>query len=299
MRAFRIWATAVVLLLSGLVWSTPVAASAAATPTAVCAATGETGMQSGSIAVNGTTRSYSVFVPQSWDGTRSVPVVYLFHGRYGQAVDQLWASGLWRYAQQHGFIVVAPQAAGDPIDWDLNTSTDADFVLALQAEIAGQWCVDTARQYAAGYSAGSAVTQALACYGIGTFEGYSGAAGQRWPGGCTNTAGFDFVYFHGTADAYAPYNGEGSIQSVQWAMYQLAAFDGCSTHDPDTATAVGTDVTRYTWTTCTNGRHVDVYVMNGAGHVWPGAEYIAGLGPQPASLDASEVLVATWSLAGP
>lgn len=276
-------------------------ANAATTTTTTCKGSGQTGMQSGTITVGGKTRTYEIYVPTSWTGKTKVPVVYYFHGMYGQAVDQVWASQFWKDADKYGFLVVGPQAGGDPIDWDTHTGTDvatsdANFVLQLQQAIATKWCVDTTRQFAAGYSSGSNVTQQLACYGVGNFKAYAGSAYTAWPSGCPNKSGFDYTYFHGTADPFDPFWGDSNFPSVQYSMYQMAATDGCSTTDPNQITTVASDVTKYTWTTCTAGHHIDVYIMDGAGHIWPGSDYIASLGPQPKSLVAADVLTAAWGL---
>ncbi len=170
--------------------------------------------------VGSKTRSYVVYAPAKWSAARKTAVLYILHGQYGQALGTIEGTKTRYQADKDGFLLVAPQGEGGAnSNWDYTSGTgvdgsDANFLLQLPALIATNWCIDPARQYIAGYSAGSAVTHVMACYGGFPFAGYAGAAAQNWNSGCTNPKPFDFLYFHGTADPYVPFQGNAQINSV-------------------------------------------------------------------------------------
>ncbi len=253
-----------------------------------------------SMTLGTTRRAYTVYAPASWTPARKVPAVYLFHGMGGDATGTIWGSRMKVQADQDGFLVVAPQALGSPTDWDVTpalqvSGSDAQLVSQLPATIVATWCVDPARQYATGYSAGSVLTHAMACYGGFPYVGYSGAAAQPWSASCPNPEPFDFVYFHGTADPYVPFGGNADVPSVEWSARTMAAKNGCEAQP--TTTSVGTDVTSYLWSHCLGGKRQLVDVVEGGGHIWPGADAIPSLGAQTTTISADQVISDFWHLA--
>src|SRR5687768_7249400 len=56
-----------------------------APPTGGCGTAGATGVQNGTIDVAGTARTYVLFVPSGYDGSRSFPLVFAWHGRTSNA----------------------------------------------------------------------------------------------------------------------------------------------------------------------------------------------------------------------
>lgn len=250
--------------------------------------------------VGSKTRSYVVYAPAKWSAARKTAVLYILHGQYGQALGTIEGTKTRYQADKDGFLLVAPQGEGGAnSNWDYTSGTgvdgsDANFLLQLPALIATNWCIDPARQYIAGYSAGSAVTHVMACYGGFPFAGYAGAAAQNWNSGCTNPKPFDFLYFHGTADPYVPFQGNAQINSVAAAAYGMAALDHC-TGGPS-ATRLGTDVIQYDFTSCAGGVRLRYDILQGGGHVWPGADQNAELGPNTTTISADQVISEFWNL---
>ena len=76
-----------------------------------------TGLFTQTLSHNGITREYIVYVPDSYDGDASVPLMLNFHG-FGQRADQyLKFADMRSLADSENFILVYPQGTlldGDP-----------------------------------------------------------------------------------------------------------------------------------------------------------------------------------------
>ena len=58
---------------------------------------------------NGETREYHLHIPNSYDGSSDVPLLFNFHGFGGTATDQLEWADMRSLAEEHNFILVYPQ----------------------------------------------------------------------------------------------------------------------------------------------------------------------------------------------
>ena len=111
---------------------------------------------------DGLTREYSFYVPASYDGTTSFPLLYNFHGGNGVIADWQTTADMRPIADTANFILVYPQARQDPSDGNsLNwlpktpgTFDDVPFISALIDTIASDYQIDQNRIYACGYSFG-------------------------------------------------------------------------------------------------------------------------------------------------
>jgi polyhydroxybutyrate depolymerase len=65
---------------------------------------------------DGLTREYSIYVPASYDGTTSFPLLFNFHGGGGVIANQIAIADMSPIADTANFIVVYPQARQDPSD---------------------------------------------------------------------------------------------------------------------------------------------------------------------------------------
>ena len=65
---------------------------------------------------DGLTREYSIYVPASYDGTTSFPLLFNFHGGGGHIASQIAIADMSPIADTANFIVVYPQARPDPSD---------------------------------------------------------------------------------------------------------------------------------------------------------------------------------------
>jgi phospholipase/carboxylesterase len=103
----------------------------------------------------GTRGAYSLYVPETYDPSRTMPLVAALHGGSGNGGAFLWS---WlREARTRGFILLAPTAAGPT--WSLmEPPVDAANITRMLDEIGGRWNVDRARMLLTGMSDGGTYT---------------------------------------------------------------------------------------------------------------------------------------------
>ena len=98
---------------------------------------------------------FSVYVPESLDGSRPAPLILALHGGAGHGRLFLWS---WlREARTRGAILVAPTATGDT--WSLmDPEVDSAHLARILDLIAARWPVDPARRLLTGMSDGGTFT---------------------------------------------------------------------------------------------------------------------------------------------
>lgn len=223
----------------------------------------------------GVAREYILHVPPSYTGSDAVPLVVNLHGFAGSAQAQARNSALPAKADEEGFIVVTPQATGDPAQWDIVAdSSDVTFIDDLLDELTADLCIDQARVYVTGLSNGAAMTVTLACQLSDRIAAIAPVAGVY---SCPPTEPVSVIAFHGDADPAVPFEGGrvGGEDSglayppVEESMRQWADHDGCDEQPVSERAAESARVVRYAG--CDRGTSVELYVVEGGGHSWPGA----------------------------
>jgi polyhydroxybutyrate depolymerase len=249
-----------------------------------------------SFTFDGARRTYVLYVPARYDGTRAVPVVFEFHGFGSNAHQQVRYGNFEPLADRDGFLIVAPDGQGEGSARHFDYTTDVRMVGALLDRIEQTFCVDTQRVYSTGMSNGGAMTVVLACTMANRFAAFGPVAALGYHEGCGGNRAVPIVGFAGTADPVVPFNG-GRVNCCGGAEVQPApaSMAGWSTHDkcaqPPDETRVGTDVTKRTWTGCAPGGDVTFYAVNGGGHTWPGsAVHVDRLGKTTTSIDATATI---------
>ena len=124
-----------------------------------------------SLQYDGNNRQYELYIPQSYDGSENVPLLFNFHAGNGTSDSQIYISDMRNLADENNFILVYPQAIADPTDggslnWMFKGESDHDdiyFVEAMIDEIATQYSIDQSRVYACGYSLGGEFVHELLC----------------------------------------------------------------------------------------------------------------------------------------
>lgn len=137
---------------------------------------GETGFFYSEEKVNGVIRRWYTYVPSSYTGEEGVPLVLAIHG-YSSSIDAFTGDSRWQdVAEEHGFIVVFPQAyMSRPVMGNINAPVwntysfalgedavdDVVFLEQLIALTEERYSIDSERIYATGHSNGSTMTWAL------------------------------------------------------------------------------------------------------------------------------------------
>ncbi len=232
---------------------------------------------------------------------RPAPLVLLFHGYggSGEGIDQY--TDLPAQAAARGYLVASPDGSVDPKvggttkSWQLDAQgTDAAFVSALVAHLEATRCVDEARLYLAGFSAGAAFTLLYTCHHEGQVAAMATVA-VDFQLGCTRP--ISLIAFHGTLDPAVPFaNGvkgaslpDVAVRGTELNMGDWARLDHCSPTSTDTV--LGTQVTRQIWPGCTHGTAVVLYRVEGGGHSWPGALTDDGGGMTTRQIQANQLML--------
>ena len=99
--------------------------------------------------------AFSLYVPETYDPSRAMPLVAALHGGSGNGGAFLWS---WlREARTRGFILLAPTAAGPT--WSMmEPPVDAGHITRMLDEIGGRWNLDRSRLLLTGMSDGGTYT---------------------------------------------------------------------------------------------------------------------------------------------
>ena len=267
-----------------------------------------------SIESGGVSRDYLLHVPASYTGDETVPLVLNFHGLGPNATDQANLSNLPAKADVEGFIVVGSQGLGSTLiptaHWNvvlaptsIGEADDLGFVIDLLDALEAELCIDPEHVFVAGMSNGAEMASRLACSLSHRIAAVAPVAGVYFPPlsaeipeapGCPDTAGpVSIIAFHGDADTIVPFNGGmGDLEGIQLTfrdiddviMPEWAANNGCRTTPEEQQVTEHVRLLRYPG--CDQGAGLELYVVAGGRHQWPGAEDF----PQP---DAADEISAT------
>lgn len=235
----------------------------------------------------GETREYLVHLPPGLE-SRPVPLVLNFHGFTSNAAEQEALSGMSALADEAGFIVVYPQALGDPTNWRVGpgefTERDTTFVRDLIDAMQREFPVDPKRIYATGISNGGGMVNRLGCDLADRLAAIAPVSGAYLLSeSCQPARPMPVLAFHGTGDHIVPYEGAGKALPPipQWAAH-WAERDGC---DPESQVFFDEGgVLGERWAECDGAAEVVLYTLDGGGHTWPGA------GPLASEIDASQTM---------
>ena len=265
----------------------------------------------------GRDRSYRVHVPRGYDGETPAPVVLAFHGGGSNAQQMERYCGLSAKADKGGFVVAYPNGTARPESMTLTWNTglalmyatrkkidDVAFTRLLLDDLESCVVVDRRRVFATGISNGAMMCYLLAeklSDRIAAIAPVAGTmAAPRHPPGRP----VPVVHFHGTEDHHAPIGGgigkrsrvRRRFPSADNTMAAWARINGCpgepkTTPLPDVAND-GMRVTHKAYGPGKNGAAVELYVIDGGGHTWPGAasDLRGLLGPTTRDISANDVM---------
>lgn len=282
----------------------------------------------------GEERSYLRYIPKSGasrEGAGDPAPLVLDFPAYPPAEMEAAFSGLTKpdadgsvLADEVGAVVITPEpinGAGALLTWNYvvtdGWTDDIQFVVDLLDEVEATVCIDADRVLATGFAVGGVFASIVTCELPERIAVLATVSGLYDPEGCAGDAAKPVVSFHGTGDRFIPF--DGSIGSgpanlglsaettagLAFMFDRPGAIDssnswaergGCATEpveeaaDPD----AGPGVTRMVWPGCDDGADVELYVIDGGEHAWPGSIGMAAseglLGPVSDEIDATEVI---------
>ena len=237
------------------------------------------------IQFDGLTREYSIYVPASYDGISSFPLLFNFHGGGGDIASQIAIADMSPIADTANFIVVYPQARQDPsngnsFNWipkTPGTFDDVPFISSLIDTIASNYQIDQTRIYACGYSLGGDMSFELGCKLSNRIAAIAPVARtmQANPNSfCSPVHPTGVLTILGTDDFISPYNGI-TFGGVEYYLSAAATHSYWASHNncnlTSTMSTVSSSVERYTWSTASGCAYVEELKVIGGGHDWPGS----------------------------
>jgi polyhydroxybutyrate depolymerase len=260
--------------------------------------------------------TYVQHVPPGYDGTSAVPLVLGLHGWSEPAIVLGIQSDLGAAADRDGFVAVYPDITRPTPLWDTALDgADVEWIGALLDSLEQTLCIDTDRVYVTGMSNGAMMTSTLACTMADRIAAVAPVAGVRLPDGCAPSRPVPMIAFHGTDDQYLAFDGgygakvaglaspdgSGTLGAVEATgpdavpvlerVQSWSYLDGCDGQLGDEPLA--DDVTLHRNEGC--GVPVELYVVDGGGHTWPGSDFDATItdlvGHVTESIDATALMV--------
>ncbi len=250
----------------------------------------------------GAAHAVRVVVPTGSTGSRA-PVVIGFHGLGATGPDQARLSGYEALAEREGFIAVHPTSVVDGSDggiaWQLapggDGRDDVAFTVALIDELVAGWCADPDRVFVTGMSNGGFFVARLVCELSDRIAAAVSVAGMFRPDGCAPARVVPYLAFHGTADEFVPFDGDGEslllgaggslpaelfTTDMPVTFAEFAAGAGCDPAPIDTVVDPLVDggrgtMVRHTYSGCDGGMPMAFVEVVGGGHTWPGAGGVA------------------------
>ena len=214
-------------------------------------------------------RRYILSVPTNYNNTHAYKLVISFHQRDGNDIQNY----MWQYygllplgntttifAAPNGQLNGAPCAGTGTGEmgcgWPNPNNSDLALADAVVAQLEANFCIDTNRIFATGWSFGGSMSYKTACERpLGATNGYIRAiavySGSQLSGNCTPTRPVAYYASHGTADPVLCYD-------------SMSASSGCSTGNGLSLAQNFSTANGCTWMTptrVTSGPHVCTDMM--------------------------------------
>ncbi|HEY6725277.1 MAG TPA: hypothetical protein VI197_14680 [Polyangiaceae bacterium] len=211
-----------------------------------------------SIMAAGKQRRYILSVPENYDNTRAYRFVIAYHQLNGND-RQMYANDYYHLLplSDDSTIFVAPngQANGSPCTgmgdggesncgWSNSGGEDIALADAVVAEIKENFCIDTNRIFATGWSFGGSMSYQTACERpLGQENGFLRAiaiySGSQLSGNCTPSQPVAYYASHGTSDSVLCYDNMSSgcqVGNGVQLFQNFAQANGCTYQTPTKVT---------------------------------------------------------------
>jgi poly(3-hydroxybutyrate) depolymerase len=209
-----------------------------------------------SISAAGMDRRYILNVPQNYDNTHPYRLIIAYHELNGND-DEMYRNDYYHLLplSDNSTIFVAPNGQKNGAScpdaascgWPNPNGSDIALADAVVAELEDNFCIDTNRIFATGWSYGGSMSYKTACERPlgGSKDGATGFvraiavySGAQLSGQCTPDMPVAYYASHGTSDSVLNY--DGGVGLAQ----NFANADGCSWSTPERATGnhVCTDI---------------------------------------------------------
>lgn len=164
---------------------------------------------------------YLLTLPEGYDGSAPVPLVFAFHGRT-RSHQSMFESDAGQLALELGgrYAVAYVKSVGPGYDQPKEQRDNLQIFDALYAQLLGSHCIDTEQVFALGHSSGGVFSELLACERAPLLRGIAAVAGAMvWPECAGRSAA---LLVHGERDSVV------SVSRGRAARDRLLIANGCS-----------------------------------------------------------------------
>jgi polyhydroxybutyrate depolymerase len=234
---------------------------------------------------DGLQREYILYVPASYTGDESVPLLFNFHALGSNAQQQMGFGDFRPIADSDGFLVAHPQ--GTQNDRGLNAWNngnigdpdvdDVGFTAAMIDSIAADYNIDRARVYATGMSYGGFFSHNLAGLlsdEIAAIAPVSGSMTQQMVNVSDPVHPTPVMQVHGTEDPLVRYEPPSPFLTVAELLQYWVDYNNCNptpsiTQLPDVNPDNGITVEHVVYGGCDSNVNVEHLKIIGGTHAWP------------------------------
>lgn len=265
---------------------------------------------SGSGSYNGLT--YQVYIPSSYQAGTAVPMYVMLHGCTQTASSFATSTGMNKFAEQKGFIVLYVQQSSSNnmnscFNWfetgdQKRGSGEPKDIYNIVTKVTSTYTVDENRIFVAGFSAGAYMAPVLGATYPDVYSGIVVNSGGAFKSATSMTSAFTVmssgasassssignnivsamgnykrvipcIVFQGTSD-YTVGSKNGTQAAESWA-YAMNKIDSTVKTTGTSSNGTSSGGASFTRTAYTNGEGVEVvvlYMISGMGHAWSGGE---------------------------
>lgn len=238
------------------------------------------GLTTWNVTSGGIARPYAVYLPERDGSARPWPVVVDIHGTGSGPEEELAVSGMADAAEARGFVVLMPIAsipnanggAGWNVPPDAREVDDVRYVEDVLDDASRRLELDPRRVFVTGFSGGARLASEVASRLSHRIAALGAVGGLRAPAGSGGPV--PVIAFHGARDPVNPFTGGGPAYwgyGVREALEGWAARNRCAlVGDPVRS---GERSYRLRGAQCALRGDLQLYVLDRAGHVWPGSAF--------------------------
>lgn len=199
---------------------------------------GATRTSTHTISAAGRKRGYVLVSPAELDSSKRYPLILVFHGDGGDALN---FHEVWPFERASGKDAFLAYLDGINATWDLETTKDnreVAFAEAVVAELEKDHPIDRTRLFATGYSSGGFLANVLACQRPGMLRAIASNAGgapynqrEKWSNGypkCPGQKAVAMLALHGERDSGV------TLDSGRFSAEYWAYVNGCKTDEMET-----------------------------------------------------------------
>lgn len=243
---------------------------------------------------DGVERTYTLYLPASYDGKSAAPLLLLFHGGGGIGKRMVNFTGFDKICSEFGLIIVCPE--GIDRHWNdgrvntghkaqLDNLDDVGFAMQIVDGLEKEFKIDPSRVYASGISNGAMMSYRLGLEHPERIAAIAPVVGalpeglekKQWSG-----TPVPAIIINGTKDPLVPFDGGevhyfrktlGRVLSVSDTVAFWAKRNQCTAAPQVSDLQLNSDksgmkVKKTVYGSCCDGADIEFYAVEGGGHTW-------------------------------